>query len=119
MKRKDVQMAFREKLALNIIIYFMCAVLLFYIGIFGKLICPKQAVLSSYELNGRTDLKDPWVSAYGRVYQIGDVVDSHFKSYGIQNYVFASKLGQDVSFLFYKVPLFTYYWYVFELFYSF
>ena len=114
MKRKDIQMAFREKLALNIIIYFFCLVLLFYIGIFGRLICPKQPVISSFELSSRTDINDPWVSAYGRVYQIKEIVANHKNSYGVQDFMFSPFLGQDVSKLFYKANLFSLYWYVFH-----
>jgi chitin synthase len=109
MKRKDIQMAFREKVALNVIIYFMCAILLFYIGIFGRLICPEQQVLSSFELSGKTDVNDPWVSAYGRVYEIKEVVNNHKNAYGVQDYMFAAFLGKDVSNLFYKANLFPEY----------
>ena len=110
MRRKDIQIAFREKVALNIIIYFFCLVLLFYIGVFGRLICPTQDVLSKFELSGRTDLNDAWVSAYGRVYQINEVVQNHMKAYGVQDYMFSTFLGQDVSDLFYKANLFSAYW---------
>jgi chitin synthase len=110
MRRIDIRMAFREKVALNIIIYFFCLVLLFFIVGFGKLICPNQDVLSKFELSSRTDLNDPWVSAYGRVYQIGDIVQNHMKAYGVQDYMFSTFLGQDVSYLFYKANLFSAYW---------
>jgi len=103
-------MAFREKLALNIVIYFFCAVLLFYIGIFGKIICPKENVISLFELAGRTDINDPWVAAYGRVYQIGPIVQNHVNSYGTQQFMFSQFLGRDVSNLFYKANLFSTYW---------
>ena len=44
MKRPDVRMAWREKLALCIIILFMCLFLLFFIIVFGQLLCPTQQV---------------------------------------------------------------------------
>ena len=111
MKRPDVQMAFREKVALNIIIYFICALLLFYIGVFGRLICPKQDVISSFELTDKTDINDPYVSAYGRVYQIKEIVNNHKNAYGVQDFMFSQFLGKDVSQLFYKANLFSLYWY--------
>ena len=111
MKRKDIQMAFREKVALNILIYFVCAILLFYIAIFGRLICPKQEVISSFELAGKTDINDPWVSAYGRVYQIKEIVNNHKNAYGVQDFMFSQFLGKDVSQLFYKANMFPMYWY--------
>lgn len=110
MPRKDIQMAFREKVALNIIIYFFCLVLLFFIVGFGRVICPNQEVLSKFELSSKTDLNDPWVSAFGRVYQISDIVQNHIKAYGVQDYMFSNFLGQDVSYLFYKAELFKAYW---------
>jgi chitin synthase len=110
MKRSDIQMAFREKVALNILIYFLCGILLFYIMFFGKIICPEQQVLSSFELSGKTDIQDPWVSAYGRVYEIKDIVNNHKNAYDVQDYTFAQFLGKDVSYLFYKANLFDQYW---------
>jgi chitin synthase len=71
--------------------------------------CPAQQVLSKFELTDRTSLSDPWVSAYGRVYQISDVLATHKAGYGIQEFQFSPLLGTDVSELFYKVPSFSYY----------
>ena len=110
MRRKDIQIAFREKIALNIIIYFFCLVLLLYIVVFGRLICPSQEVISKFELSGRTDINDPWISAYGRVYHINEIVQNHMKAYGVQDYMFSAFLGMDVSNLFYKANLFSAYW---------
>ncbi|KAI8799852.1 chitin synthase-domain-containing protein [Cladochytrium replicatum] len=102
MKRKDIQMAWREKLALCLIIFLLSAIMLFYIVGLGRLICPTQQVLSSFELASKQDAKDVWVSAYGRVFQINELVESHFNSYGTEKWKFAEFLGQDVSDLFYK-----------------
>ncbi|TPX33598.1 chitin synthase [Synchytrium microbalum] len=109
MKRADVRMAGREKIAICIIIFFCCCALLFFIIGFGRVICPRQPILTAQELASYKDPKDVWVSAYGRVYQINDLVKNHATSYNVQNYQFASYLGQDVSNLFYKVPLWNMY----------
>jgi chitin synthase len=45
-KRKDVRTAWREKLAINYLIWFACGVAIFVITYFGTLICPKQNVYS-------------------------------------------------------------------------
>ncbi|TPX48765.1 chitin synthase [Synchytrium endobioticum] len=109
MKRPDVRMAWREKIALCIIIFFMCAAFLFFIIGLGRVICPRQPILTPQELTSHIDPKDVWISAYGRVYQINDLVKSHGSSYNVQNFQFANYLGQDVSYLFYKVPLWEMY----------
>jgi chitin synthase len=41
MKRKDVQMAWREKFAIFFFIFMLCATVIFYIIFFQKLICPE------------------------------------------------------------------------------
>ena len=51
MPRKDVRMAWREKLAINMIIWFSCLVAAFFIVVFPMLICPKQYVFSPSELS--------------------------------------------------------------------
>jgi chitin synthase len=50
MKRPDVRQAWREKLAINIIIWFICGCAIFVIAVLGNLICPRQHVYNSGEL---------------------------------------------------------------------
>ncbi|KAJ6477179.1 P-loop containing nucleoside triphosphate hydrolase protein [Mycena vitilis] len=50
MKRLDVRQAWREKLTLNILIWFMCGLTAFVIVFLGRLICPTEHVFSSSEL---------------------------------------------------------------------
>jgi chitin synthase len=40
MKRPDVRLAWREKLAICMLIFFLCGVVIFYVVVFGKLLCP-------------------------------------------------------------------------------
>ncbi|KAL1757372.1 glycosyltransferase family 2 protein [Schizophyllum commune] len=47
MKRPDVQQAWREKLALNMLIWFVCGCAVFVIAILGNIICPTQHVYST------------------------------------------------------------------------
>ncbi|KAJ3110436.1 hypothetical protein HDU96_006612 [Phlyctochytrium bullatum] len=109
MKRADVRMAFREKVALCIIIFLMNCFLLFFIIVFGRLICPRQAVLSRFELQGYTDVNNAYVYAYGRVFAINEVLNNHVQSYGKQRYEFSDFMGQDVSRYFYKTLTFEKY----------
>ncbi|KAI9208155.1 chitin synthase-domain-containing protein [Polychytrium aggregatum] len=109
MKRKDVQIAWREKVALCVIVGFMCSVLLFFIIGFGRLICPKQYVWSKFEMAAMNSLTDVWVYGYGRVYQVNDIVKNHQSSYGVQTYNWASWAGSDVSPLFYPQNVWSMY----------
>ena len=59
MKRIDVQQARREKLALNIRIWFICACAVFVIAVLGNLICLTQHVFSTGELASHSETSDP------------------------------------------------------------
>ncbi|KAI8618859.1 chitin synthase-domain-containing protein [Chytriomyces sp. MP71] len=110
LKRPDIRMAWREKVALCIIIAFMCGVLLFFIIGFGMIICPRQNVYSAFELQSYTDVNNPFVYAYGRVYKIPAILDNHFNAYGVQKYQWSNGLlGGDVSSYFYKNQNFGHY----------
>ncbi len=77
MKNRDIQIAFREKLALCAIIAFMCGVMLFFIVGFGRLICPKTNVMSAGEISTHRTLSDPYVIVSGKYYIINDIVQTH------------------------------------------
>ena len=51
MKRKDIRIAWREKLAINLMIWFSCLFVAFFIVVFPRLICPHQYVYSAAELS--------------------------------------------------------------------
>ncbi|KAK3944856.1 chitin synthase-like protein [Diplogelasinospora grovesii] len=83
MPRKDVRMAWREKLAINIIIWFSCLVAAFFIVVFPMLICPKQYVFSSDELssyNGK-DGAGAYAAIRGQVFDIGAFSFRHYPPY--------------------------------------
>jgi chitin synthase len=63
MKRQDIRQAWREKLAINIIIWFICGCTVFVIAILGLLICPRQHVYTNSELQSH-DYKDNPGSTY-------------------------------------------------------
>ncbi|KAF8345668.1 glycosyltransferase family 2 protein, partial [Amanita rubescens] len=54
MKRMDVRQAWREKLALNLIIWFICGCAVFVIAVLGRLICPTEHVFNTSELASHT-----------------------------------------------------------------
>ncbi|KAI1127205.1 chitin synthase [Nemania abortiva] len=83
MSRKDVRMAWREKFAINLIIWFSCLLAAFFIIVFPMLICPKQYVFSSSELS-KYDGKDgnkAYASIRGQVFDIGNYAPHHYPSY--------------------------------------
>ena len=82
MKRKDIRLAWREKFAINLLIWFACGFVVFFIVIFPRLICPKQYVYSAAELsahNGK-DGHSSYVAIRGEVYDLGKFIPTHYPS---------------------------------------
>ncbi|KAJ3037867.1 hypothetical protein HDV00_001282 [Rhizophlyctis rosea] len=108
MKRPDIRMAWREKVALCIMIIFMCAALLFFIIGLNFVVCPSKPIRTLDEIAalGKGG-EQPWVAAYGKYYNIQRLVDIHTRSWAsgpaplIQNYEWNQLFGGDVSGLFY------------------
>ena len=102
MPRKDVRMAWREKLAINFIIWFFCLFAAFFIVVFPILICPKQNVFSAEELSaydGEDNSKGMYVSIRGQVFDLGAFIPTHYPSYIPETY-FEPYAGLDVTGLF-------------------
>lgn len=71
MKRPDVQMAWREKVTICSLIFLACAVILFYILAFGKLICPDMdKAWDTEELATHAGTDDYYVAVAGKVYDL-------------------------------------------------
>ncbi|KAL9933429.1 hypothetical protein V8E36_007605 [Tilletia maclaganii] len=72
LKRPDIRMAWREKLAINFMIWFICACAVFVIVFMGNLICPKEHVYSREEFrnNGFTSIR-------GEVFDLSKIIDFH------------------------------------------
>ncbi|KAK8160190.1 CHS5 chitin synthase, class V [Phyllosticta citribraziliensis] len=82
MPRPDVRMAWREKVAINFIIWFMCACVIFIMIGFPNLICPTQHVYSEAELtsyNGKNG-KSSYVAIRGIVYDLNAFMPIHYPS---------------------------------------
>jgi chitin synthase len=80
MKRKDVQVAWREKFAINLLIWLCCGIAIFIIVGFPMLICPTQHVFSAAELSSH-DGKDghsAYTSIRGMVMNLGEFIPAHF-----------------------------------------
>ncbi|POV99023.1 hypothetical protein PSTT_14057 [Puccinia striiformis] len=83
MKRPDVRLAWREKLAINIVIWFCCAIAVFVIAIMGNLICPKEYVFSANELSSHSfsgDSNNMLVAIRGEVFDLTSFAPLHYPS---------------------------------------
>ncbi|KAI9807642.1 MAG: hypothetical protein M1825_005583 [Sarcosagium campestre] len=101
MKRKDVRQAWREKLAINLLIWLSCLFVAFFIVVFPELICPKQDVYSSAELasyDGKGG-NGAYVAIRGNVFDLGAFIPRHrpniIPSKDLMKYA-----GQDATTLF-------------------
>ncbi|KAL7750262.1 hypothetical protein RI367_004435 [Sorochytrium milnesiophthora] len=72
MDRSDIQMAWREKFAICIIIGFACACQLFFIIGLSRIICPKQNMYNLAELYYKQTAATPYVAIYGSIYNMND-----------------------------------------------
>ena len=80
MKREDIRQAWREKLALNFIIWFICACAVFVIAILGLVICPTEHVFSTSELASHSYSNEPnnvYVAIRGEVFDLTEVAETH------------------------------------------
>ncbi|KAL6309476.1 glycosyltransferase family 2 protein [Sparassis latifolia] len=80
MKRPDVQQAWREKLALNMLIWLVIACSVFIIVFFGPLICPTQHVFSTSELASHSYKYNPnnvYTSIRGEVFDLTNIAATH------------------------------------------
>lgn len=101
MPRKDVRTAWREKLAINMLIWLMCLVAVFFIVVFPMLICPRQYVysaaeLSSYDAEGNSGA---YVSIRGVVIDLGSYASRHYPPF-ITEKTLLEYAGNDISALF-------------------
>ncbi|KAF9364507.1 hypothetical protein BGX34_001337 [Mortierella sp. NVP85] len=78
MVRPDIRMAWREKVALCILILFLMLIMVFYIAVLGELICPHQYVFSEGELSGHDkDASRPMTRIRGEVFEMKDFLTQH------------------------------------------
>lgn len=86
MKRMDVRQAWREKFALNLIIWFICAIAVFVIAILGLVICPTEHVFNSQELASHSFTLSPnnvYTSIRGEVFDLTSIAHTHNRVVGV------------------------------------
>ncbi|KAL7785983.1 glycosyltransferase family 2 protein [Trichoderma ceciliae] len=102
MPRKDIRVAWREKLAINFLIWFFCLVAVFFTAIFPILICPTQHVYSAAELssfNGKAHSDGAYVAIRGVVFDLGKFIPSHYPPY-LKQQTLLNYAGMDITSLF-------------------
>ncbi|KAL9027685.1 MAG: hypothetical protein Q9196_003831 [Gyalolechia fulgens] len=82
MKRKDIRSAWREKLAINLLIWLSCLFVVFFIVIFPQIICPRQHVYSASELSAHDGKHghDSYTAIRGEVFDLGAFIPHHYPS---------------------------------------
>lgn len=86
MKRQDVRQAWREKLTINLIIWFICGCTIFVIAILGPLICPTQHVYSSGELASHSYALDPnnaLIGIRGEIFDLSQFAPTHLTAVSV------------------------------------
>ncbi|PLW29013.1 hypothetical protein PCASD_18637 [Puccinia coronata f. sp. avenae] len=108
MKRPDVQMAWREKVALCLIIFAMCGIVLFVILGLGKIMCPNLAkAWTPTELGYHATENDFYVGVRGQVFDLGKFWKGQHSDITAQPVTSADMLslaGQDLT-NYFPVPL--------------
>ncbi|KAF8438194.1 hypothetical protein L210DRAFT_3647176 [Boletus edulis BED1] len=80
MKREDVRQAWREKFALNVTIWFICACAVFVIAVLGVVICPTEHVFSTSELASHSfsnSANNVYTAIRGEVFDLTQVASTH------------------------------------------
>ena len=98
MRAPEVQLAWREKVTLCILIVLLQAFMLFYIIGFTNLICPPQKVLNRVELANKSYLT-PNVIVKGRIYDFTQFADSHHTGTAEPSFIY-EMAGLDASKMF-------------------
>lgn len=83
MNRLDIRQAWREKLAINMIIWFICGCAVFVIAVLGNLICPRQYVFDSGEVADHSYQNNPdktYISIRGEVFDLTRIAQAHGRS---------------------------------------
>eukprot|EP00835_Amoeboradix_gromovi_P000508 NODE_18_length_40692_cov_0.469183.p1 type:complete len:1757 gc:universal NODE_18_length_40692_cov_0.469183:18524-13254(-) len=102
-KRKDIKLAWREKVALCIIIFWLSAISLFFIVGIAPIVCPPGKIIPYASLQFKTSDDYPLTSIYGAVYNI-----QTFKQLDPAKHPFTqlvdSYAGQDITEAFRRSP---------------
>ncbi|KAF7731239.1 hypothetical protein EC973_000655 [Apophysomyces ossiformis] len=103
MTRQDVQMAWREKLTLCMMIFLFSASIIFFIVGLGEVICPgTKDLYSSEDVKNHQTIADYWVSVRGKVYDMTKFVttDHGTATFMASQSTMEPLAGRDLSYTF-------------------
>lgn len=100
MRRSDIRMAWREKVTLCGLIFLLCAVMIWFIAFFGRLVCPHQDLFTQSELQAKSDRDNAFVAIRGEVFDLTSFAPRHWASEVIPTNALFQYAGQDASDLF-------------------
>lgn len=107
MKRPDIRFAWREKFTICLLIAIACGTILFYIIVFGRLLCPDfDKAWSINEVAEHTTLNNLWVAVQGNVYDITQFEGDHsdIPAAPVTTALLLQLAGQDLT-QYFPVPL--------------
>ncbi|KZO98083.1 glycosyltransferase family 2 protein [Calocera viscosa TUFC12733] len=108
MKRADVRLAWREKVTIFMLIIFMCGLVLFYIIVFGILLCPNfNKAWDTQQLAQHAATNNYWVAVRGNVYDLTNFYRSQHSDIAnepVTQDVMMEVAGTDVT-EYFPVPL--------------
>ncbi|CAG8504297.1 3540_t:CDS:2 [Ambispora gerdemannii] len=103
MKRKDVQMAWREKVALCFIIFLISCSVIFVIAVLGRLICPRVYIYNEAELsqhNVKDNKNNVLISIRGEVFDLTKFAPRHYPVNLVDQKALLGYGGADATTLF-------------------
>ncbi|KAI8137361.1 chitin synthase-domain-containing protein [Fennellomyces sp. T-0311] len=100
MRRKDVRMAWREKVTLCMIIFLIAGFIIWFLVGFGRIVCPRQEVYSQSELQAHSSDGDAYVAIRGEVFDLTKFAPRHWATEVIPQSAVLSYAGTDASDLF-------------------
>ncbi|KAI8093064.1 chitin synthase [Halteromyces radiatus] len=103
MQRQDVQMAWREKVTLCLLIFLFSGSIIFVIVGLNQIICPgTKYIFSANDVSAHQTINDYWVSAHGQVYDLTKFVanDHGTSTYMATRSTMEPLAGRDLSYTF-------------------
>ncbi|KAG0747559.1 hypothetical protein G6F57_001697 [Rhizopus arrhizus] len=102
MKRKDVRVAWREKVTLCMLIFLLCAFIIWFLVFFSEAICPKENVYSTSELanHGKDNTKGAYVAIRGEVFHLTNFAPHHYPQTLVPTSSVMEYAGTDATDLF-------------------
>ncbi|OAD65823.1 glycosyltransferase family 2 protein [Phycomyces blakesleeanus NRRL 1555(-)] len=100
MRRSDIRMAWREKVTLCVLIFLLCAAMVWFIAFFGQLVCPHQDLFTQSELQAKSNRDNAYIAIRGEVFDLTSFAPRHWASEVIPANALFQYSGQDASDLF-------------------